>query len=798
MSQVYPLDTVIRKVDGRTKADKFAQKIIEIDVNTGKLKKSFFATVNRYLVLNTKDENNYATRKGLICNVSDFEQDNLNFDLYIDYQVSCDPGKEVKVAEALWNNTHPGAELDRRLKKYIDNFFEFNNELIESNKNFNHVIKKLNQHIKEKVDLDIGLNIKLKIKLEQEDILTPLRISSPHFPVQFSEYSKELDLKFETELAVNNSKDVNTVFYSKQQHSLEDIIQQEIKKYLLDNISVEEFYGGLDTIVRKKLINHLNGKVLNQYGREMSYLSLISSATSSEVVELLKVDHQDRYQVREDSITIKSSVQLSMPMTSDNATNIGKYRMSGVSNLEKWVKDNLDIVIKTTLFDQPYVDTLLDFQPIRDKIEENMVERSKEIGYTVQQIFSTPENETLKLRDNFSLDVKQVFETKESNVKVELSIFVDLKIIDLKKIEPLLASRTDIKASMESVVENEVRSFLHTVEPERFYIRYFSTDDSHPEERFSVEQEIENIIKENLEGEPFYAKIKSVVPKPVETEVKKRFQDLQNNFCKFKFEVIPFNGSDSIWFTGKMQVETVDKDSWYKFQSRNYNLEEIKDYLEDEIKENLKTYTNDVLEYVQGNDRKALSKLLNRWGQECIKDQFGLIISIKSVGRESTTSENMQTDYRKQIRQGKIIHNATKSLLPFEVKKHTAEFESDVIQKINEAKKSELDELLKQRSILKKRQGNEEEIRDIDSKIYQLTSETEEKASSALEDMELEEKFSGLIEPENSQLTPTSFSEVLENENKNKLLLEGEHSIHSQEQEEDISQPKIIYPLEDN
>ena len=445
----------------------------------------------------------------------------------------------------------------------------------------------------------------------------------------------------------DEDREANAIFLSKDTDSLEKAIQKEIKKYLLENISIEQFYGELNTLVRTKLISHLNTNILSRYGRKMNYLSLNSTAISTEVKSFLEIEHQVKHQVQEEIIIINNNVQMT-------PNNIGKYRAYGSPNLDVWVRENLDIVIKSTLFEESYVDILSDFSSIRKTIKNQMVLLAESIGYTVKQIVSKPENETLELTKYFALNVKETFETKDSNVKVGLSIFVDLKIDDLKKIEPLLVSKVNIKSSMESLIDSEVRSFLHNVEPERFYMRYSNTDNAYPEEKLSVEKEIINIIRASLEKEPFYAQVKNIVPKPVETEVKRRFQELYRKFCKFRFEVTPFKGSDSVWFNGKMQVESVDKDSWYTFQSRNNTLEEIKNYLIEDLTENLKIYSNGSLEYMNKIDRDALSELLNRWGKECIRDQFGLIVSIKSVGRESTESEILETTYNKQIKQAKI------------------------------------------------------------------------------------------------------------------------------------------------
>ena len=143
-----------------------------------------------YLISNTKGSGNFAEHI-FDYQVSSFEDD-FEVGLSIKYRVSCDPGKEVKVAEALWNNNHPAAELERRVKKYIDDFFAYasDNEITDLVNNYSKIIKSLQKRIVVQVKQEIGLNIQLKISLDGEDDLRSVRFSSSHFPVQFRDYSE--------------------------------------------------------------------------------------------------------------------------------------------------------------------------------------------------------------------------------------------------------------------------------------------------------------------------------------------------------------------------------------------------------------------------------------------------------------------------------------------------------------------------------------------------------------------------------------------------------------------------------
>ena len=754
MAEVYPLDAVIRQVSGRGKINSHSQKIIDIDINTGKQKRSFFADIRSYLVSNSKGEQNYADRSGLVCNITSFDQEDLNFDLRISYRVSCIPGREVDVAETLWDNTHPGEELDRKIRNYVVSFFDFDNEISEIITNYKLLMRNLKDYLINRIRQEIGLDAKVKISLDKEDYLAPLKIISPHFKVQFSDYPEELDLQFEMELSVDEERKINAVFHSGDEDNIQFALQNKIKKYLSDHSNIEEFLGGFDSDLRKKLRSYLSDFVLSEYGRRISLFTLKSSDISTEIKEFFSVNHQVSCQIQEEKVTVKNTVQMTLE-------NVGKYRMASYPDPESWVKENLDRVVGSILFDKTYMDMLSNFGPIQDEIRAEMINLSKSIGYKIKHIVSTPDGKHVELTKGFSFNVKDKFETKESNVKVGLDIIVDAQIQDLNKIENLLRSRPNVQDEMKQAVEREIRSFLHGIEPERFYMRYYSIDPSHTEE-ISVEKEIEQIIREKLAQE-FYASVKRVIPKPVDTEIKEHFQQLQGDLGLFSIDVQSFEGDDFVCFKGKIQVEGVEANSWHKFQSRNCNMNAIVSYLEDDLRERLKTYSNKALEYVNPNDRNALIKLFNRWGQECIQEHFGLLVTIKGVGRSLTESEKIKAENKQKVKQAQLKQEANRQLAPFEINEQNSQLDKQILESVSAAKKSELEELFNQRKILQRSPGNEEEVKEIDKKIYSLTRETEEKAYVLLESVE--EEASSSIEVSSKALsTETSFSEILEKE----------------------------------
>lgn len=955
MGEVYPLDLVIKKVDHKTRANAEEERLVIIDRSTRKEKRSFLARdVEYFIVANNKNYSNYANNS-FDYQVNDFETE-LNLRFTIKYKVSCEPGNEVKVAEVLWDNIHPGAELERRIKEYISYFFNVEEEVANIIKDSSKVIKKLKKFVVEKIEQDIGLNTQLGISLGRESNLGNSNTSfiSSHFPVKLKDYPEPLDLKFELELSSTGE-----VILPYTVDKLQKMVQEKITKYLFDQSSAEEFLGELDTTLRKKIILYLNDELAN-LGRQVVSLSLVSSdivqgsaesffqtyfEVSRPIQEkqvtiknrlLMVLDSMGKYRVsgspnlqtwveknldsviqfvlfdksnvellenfslikeeiknaikyraknigysiqqivseldteqfdveplfetdcevtcriQEKQVTIKSYVAMKLENTgkyiinnspnlktwfekhlnlvvksvlpNNNYANIllnspsiqgeikdkmleeakvigysvqqitcridgihkpsenfeieydvdchaqqeevrikNRVRMTlesfeqyiekGSPDLQEWVKYHLDSAIRDVLFNETYLNVVVNFSPIEKNIKDEVAKQAKAIGYAVKHIASVPEMEPLKLTKYFSTEVERDdFETKQSGVKVGLNVVVDAKIDDLEKIQGYINPRfkfDDFQYEMERAIEGAVRSFLHTVEPERFYMQFFS-----------VEKEIENRIKEELKNSPFYATVKSVTPKTLETEITRRYQELQGKMCPFEFEVNSLKGGEPIKFKGNIQVEAINKDMWGVFQSRQYQLEEIKSKFEEHIKVKLATYSQTALQYNKSEEREALEVLLNEWGNYYIKNNFGLEVSINTVSRQLTDRENIKYKIHTEYEQKKLEQTKRMMFAPLEEDQQKLESHQNFLLQANKAESSRVMELFNRRNILAKvdAEGNKKEIEEIDMELHQM----EHTLNNSYEKVINKEPIS--LEDENSVSGEASFIEIAEKE----------------------------------
>ena len=87
-----------------------------------------------------------------------------------------------------------------------------------------------------------------------------------------------------------------------------------------------------------------------------------------------------------------------------------------------------------------------------------------------------PDLKPLKLRDKFSIVMDGEFVTKVSNVKVKLSIVVTARIEDLRDVKEHLNRLQDVEELIQEAIGEVVRQYLHTIDPERFYVRFSFAD----------------------------------------------------------------------------------------------------------------------------------------------------------------------------------------------------------------------------------------------------------------------------------------------------------------------------------
>jgi hypothetical protein len=633
MNQHYPLDRIIKQISEPTKNLSSGQKIVTIDKKTAKAMqgKSFFSIGNLL-----KDTEYYLISSNTQAEHSFTYNDKVfgagSFSLVIEYQVSIEMKNAEKVAEVLCIENHPGIVLEQNIEKCLRDYIRRNSESFSSD--FPQGIKDIKRFVIEKIQSELSLIIDVQISLDASK-LEPYLVESQHILVLVKDCNEELDLKIKAELIVDPKNKVKAISNYERRKSLSAIVKEEIKNYLLKDIFLQEFYYKLKTTVCQKLKIHLDS-VLVSYGFQLKLLQLDTSSLIPQ--EFFEVEYDIKCQLQDyyEPIMVRNRLQL-------KSCDVSLFKIASSPPLLKWSQEQLTVITRQVLFQKKYEDILYHFEIIADSIKNQIQRKALNIGYQVDHIISTAELKEKELTKEFSLEQDEsIFTIKDAKVKVKLNIIVRAKIEKLENIRGLLNSGIGVdefKAFMRDAINDTIREFLDTVEPERYYLRFDTKDRNHSQEERTIAEELKFRVFNRL-NKDFHATVVSVVIKYLDTEVSIRYENLYRESCQFEMEIESWkDSSEAVKFRGDLQIVGVDENSWSIFQSRDADLEKIKSYFLRSVTPKLKTFASSTLTIEEASELANIQAFIDRCANEALTEQYGLLVNIRNCDRDRTKRE---------------------------------------------------------------------------------------------------------------------------------------------------------------
>ena len=442
-------------------------------------------------------------------------------------------------------------------------------------------------------------------------------------------------------------------------------------------------------------------------------------------------------------IEINNTVHLSL---ADQA----KYRESGSRDLGEWLEESLKRVIHDVLFDASYIDLLINFRPREEEIKRRLKSEAESIGYEIRQLIAVPDLPPNRWKEGFVIEKEGTFETIRSGVQVKLRVVITARISDLRRVETFLNRQQDVPKLMEEAAIRCLRSYLHRLEPARFYTQFYVSDPMSTEDQ-TVEKEI--IAKIHKELEKFHADIIDIIPKPLETEITERLNQLQERPSPIHIEVKPLGGGESVFFSGRFRVEAVLMDQWHKLQQRKFDLNDIRQSLAQYISSRLNTWTYDELIYVNQDELSKIEFEVKSLARKCAADEFGLDVSISVMARQLTALEQDANDlhiarYRADIkRQKQFLEQSTQG----EIEK-------------NEATLEDLRVLWQKRRELIGQSDNELELQDLNERIAKIENQLKPAQTLAIEAGPFKRLMRGNQSPSQNTMRLTNGAERREGE----------------------------------
>jgi len=643
MAQTYPLDKVIRIVDPDYRVTSSDELLIAINPETNKaiemidlhgrtrLERGFlrrFRVRKYFLVSNNSDVQNEAEGPLLNFELRDFTHD-WRLGLRLNYLASCSPGNEAKLTEALCTGLHPGAVLNDFLNRWLKEFAGANaSELIE-----NYYSRKddLVAYLASQALDEIGLNLTASIQLEAESkAIEPIKIRSIHFPVRFKDYNDEQDLKLEAQIQVDPQRKIFAVLYLSRINGLEELIRKKTQEYFAATVSLHTFHAetaksGLERDLKKYL-----DSFLTPFGRQLGFISLGSGGGGGEAffeakkkVEFNDIQEFDR------PVEIKNTLQMFL-------RDYALYKTSGAKDLNLWIEENLTEVIREVLFGKRYIDLLIGFEPLEQEIKLKLSARAEAIGYTIRHLITVPDLPPYDWLENFDVEVENEYETKMPKFPVKLGVIVTARIVRLKDIESYLNRRQDVPKLMKDAIENEVRRFLHKVDPERFYMRFSYAEPE--EEDPPIEQALRELIEARL-VEKFQAEVIGTVFKMRDTEITQIWTSLEKSEGTLEIKLPSFSDVEGVTYRGRVRVEAIHGRGWNRFRTSNPEMEKICRRLEEHVLAQLGTFANADLVYTHLEGQRQVEKVIEGLAKKFAVEEFGLVIRVVSIRRDVTAIE---------------------------------------------------------------------------------------------------------------------------------------------------------------
>jgi hypothetical protein len=479
--------------------------------------------------------------------------------------------------------------------------------------------------------------------------------SQNNFYIKIEDHPGLLKLKYTCELGIDLQRQAIASMVAIDPEALEIIITNQVKKTILEKVTIIQFYNELNHGMADMIKEDID-PLLMKWGRKLSYIQFESDLEKNRVDDLeittaVNCITKDGY-----PITIEHTLLLQRNSTEPKISELSK-----ISDLHQWGNDKLHSISKNFIIQKNYNELLFDFHGNKERkydaeIKNLMEAEAAKIGYKVNQLVIIPEFMGQILHNaRFGFEIEgDDFVSSDSRVPLAVFLRIEGKITDYDKIMNTLAPREVLSDKMQKSVKDSVRTFFHTIAPDRFYMRFHSYDMAENEMQ-SVESELKEKIRNTLDVD-FGIKEVSLYIKQKETKLSKRLSQLQRGTFEVEFQ----DKTGNIKYKAMVEIQHVAPELWHKFNARDYKprdedkedaeRKDISKWLKDYIESKLNDVTEDInIIHSENNYKKSfidkIKPIIDEAKDE-IKTFFGLVIDINQPVKLPTEVESL---YRKVL-----------------------------------------------------------------------------------------------------------------------------------------------------
>jgi len=622
---VNSFNTIIRPETEHARPVEGMQALVTINTRTGQavplpgLLESLTGQYRYYLVSNTNDPTKVIEGKKTVR----YKEAMGELAFTIGYKGGCRPGQEWRLAERFFKSSPSDDSVKDALAKWLIEYFTSGAATLDDfySESANACVA-----LATKAGQEFGLDLNITLTLDDTDKLETI---TPGLLLVFSrmrDSDDEKGLWLKAELEVDRQRIPRAMLNQKREY--QEILEKGVRGYVSTQMALDSYYDGLQTDeVTQGLRGHLN-VLLRPFGRKAGYLSLKPDKDAKRPPKTFKGETVIEYRHHEYPDPIQ--VNVSVLMTLESAA---RHEAKGSPELEEWLKTSLRDAIDITLFGVSYVDLLLDFPRLKQKIDESMTLRAGEIGYHIEQLMTILHLEPFEWLKWIDIQVEgddALFPTILSNFHVGLEIFLTARVKDLRGISYRLSAKQNVPQEMRRELLRLVRGVMHGTNPKRFYMEYSRHPDGPPTDKRSFEEELHQKIEYLLETE-FNAEILDLILKPTQMELMTKLREVSRGSHDFEAsaELGSLPGAPSMIVRGSFKITNVS--DWEAFKECEVNAGAIRKRVQDSIRARLKVARDEQLTFSEqtGFDALVGDALLRAAG--LINDEFGLAVKITTA-----------------------------------------------------------------------------------------------------------------------------------------------------------------------
>lgn len=542
--------------------------------------------------------------------------------IYFRYKISCPDKNKIKLAESLAGEESP----EHNFEKIIDTAIQKSingDESIFLDKFSQHQLQ-FTQQIMQELSERTGLNVNLTLSVKYEDTLSPIQFNNL-IPVRLLNNNAELNTKLFFELSVISKNKLDAAINFRKEYLLEEKVVELVCNFFKENITFNEFYYGIDDLSLGKLTQSIN-HVINSKGREVSILQIDPVVPNHKATEFesLKFELESIPHLSQKKVIIINDLQFEL-------VDPKKFIGSKITDFNGHVEELLRKVIKQKTFGKTYLNFLLNFSKIEEKIEMEMKKSLYDIGYDLKQLISGPTlPETAYLQATpYSYSFKKL-PTKSANIFVNFNVSITYSFSSFKKIKYYLNKNIPIEKDIETSIRNYLETTLNSKAPEDIYMK-FSTE-LEPELIKGIKKVLK-IYKAKLSGNPTI--------KQEETDIGDFVQSLMKTQPEeFEINLETLGGSQKFNFRGHLAILSVEADGWDRISKMNFNFNDILKVFKSATKTILEAFKTDYfLAYSDHEHRKSLEITVNNIPVKTIAEIYGVTVKVSNFHRERTSLE---------------------------------------------------------------------------------------------------------------------------------------------------------------